>query len=103
MANIYFKIVFFLFALASMSNFAQNTTITFDSNGRTSTLEVENPFSKFIGEWTLKDDDWSQNLGGETENIKIPTHHTVSTGINTKNSLISIIDGPEPNGHIFWS
>ncbi len=82
---------------------AQKSKITFETNGKTSTLESENPFIKFIGEWTLKNDDWSQNWGGATEQIKIPKHHTVSAGINTKNSLISIIDGPEPNGHIFWS
>ncbi|WP_282043793.1 hypothetical protein [Winogradskyella flava] len=83
--------------------FTQKTSIEYESNGKTATLESKNPFSKFIGKWTLKNDNWSQNWGGETEHIKIPKHHTVSAGINTKNSLISIIDGPEPNGHIFWS
>lgn len=86
-----------------MSNFAQETSISFESNGKKLKLESENPFAKYIGEWTLKGDDWSQNWGGQTEHIKIPKHHTVSAGINTKNSLISIIDGPEPNGHIFWT
>jgi len=63
----------------------------------------KNPFVKFIGEWGLKNDDWKHNWGGETESIKIPGHHTICTAINTENSLLSIIDGPEPNGHIFWS
>ena len=103
MTNINFKIVFFLFALTSMSNFAQETSISFESNGKKLKLESENPFAKYIGEWTLKGDDWSQNWGGQTEHFKIPKHHTISAGINTKNSLLSIIDGPEPNGHIFWS
>ena len=87
----------------SFHTFAQETSISYNFNGKISTLEAENPFAKFIGEWTLKNDDWSQNWGGETENIKIPKHHTISAGINTKNSLISIIDGPDPNGQIFWS
>lgn len=82
---------------------AQTTSITYETNGRNTSEVSNNPFSKFIGEWTLKNDDWTHNWGGETETIKIPGHHTVSTGINTDNSLLSIIDGPEPNGHIFWS
>ena len=96
---------FFIFLLlsGSLQSFAQENTISYESNGKTSILEAENPFSKFIGEWVLKDDKWSQNWGGQTEHIKILKHHTVSAGINTKNSLISVIDGPEPNGHIFWS
>ena len=90
--------------------FAQRTSISYELNGRPSNLEIQdslaksqNPFAKFIGEWTLKDDTWIQNWGGETDTIKIPGHHTVSSQINTENSLLSIIDGPEPNGHIFWS
>jgi hypothetical protein len=38
-------------------------------------LKPKNPFDKFIGEWTLKDDNWSHNWGNGTENIKIPNHH----------------------------
>lgn len=90
---------------------AQKTSISYELNGRASNQALEagqyqnsiNPFVKFIGEWTLKNDDWTQNWGGDTETIKIPGHHTVSSEINTDNSLISIIDGPAPNGHIFWS
>ncbi len=91
--------------------YSQKTAITYDLNGRNSNQTLEagayvnsiNPFVKFIGEWALKNDDWTQNWGGDTETIKIPGHHTVSSEINTDNSLLSIIDGPEPNGHIFWS
>lgn len=93
--------VFFTFI--SMICSAQEASISYESHGRTTTLESNNPFAKFIGEWTLKDDEWTQNWGGQTETIKIPKHHTVSARINTENSLISIIDGPEPNGHIFWT
>jgi len=90
---------------------AQQTTISFELNGRPSnealldsiSTQPKNPFHNFIGEWTLKDDKWSQNWGSGQETIQIPNHHTVSSQINTDNSLLSIIDGPEPNGHIFWS
>lgn len=56
-----------------------------------------------VGEWTLKDDNWSQNWGGATEHIKIPGHHTLCRAIKTNNSLLAIVDGPPPHGHIFWA
>ncbi|MEM7511852.1 MAG: hypothetical protein AAF388_13025 [Bacteroidota bacterium] len=82
---------------------SQTTSIEYELNDRSTTDFSKNPFNKYIGEWTLKEDDWTHNWGGETETIKIPGHHTVTTQLNTDNSLLSIIDGPEPNGHIFWS
>lgn len=89
---------------------AQKTSIDYELNGRPSNTEIQdaldksqNPFAKYIGEWTLKEDTWIQNWGDKTDTIKIPGHHTISNQINTDNSLFSIIDGPEPNGHIFWS
>lgn len=88
----------------------QKTAIAFELNGKPSNLQIQdsidlskNPFAKFIGEWTLKNDTWIQNWGDQTDTIKIPGHHTISSQINTDHSLLSIIDGPEPNGHIFWS
>ncbi|MEM1217753.1 MAG: nuclear transport factor 2 family protein, partial [Bacteroidota bacterium] len=82
----------------------------FALNGRPSNAEIQeeptksqNPFASFIGEWTLKEDTWIQNWGGQNDTIKIPGHHTVSSKINTEHSLLSIVDGPEPNGHIFWT
>ena len=83
--------------------YAQQDTIQFALNGRDPADISKNPFGKFVGEWTLKDDNWTHNWGSGTETIKIPKHHTVSKQLNTSNSLLSIIDGPEPNGHIFWS
>lgn len=83
--------------------YAQKTYIEYKLNEETIDGVSENAFKKFIGEWTLKNYEWTQNWGSGTERIKIPQHHTISTGINTKNSLLSIIDGPKPNGHIFWS
>lgn len=62
-----------------------------------------NPFEKFIGEWTLKDDNWTQNWGGGLEHIKISGHHTVCRAVNTENSLLAVIDGAPPHGHIFWT
>ena len=92
------------------SLFAQTTSIGFELNGRPSNAEIQaspekskNPFARFIGEWALKDETWIHNWGGETDTIKIPGHHTNIVKINTENSLLSIVDGPEPNGHIFWS
>jgi hypothetical protein len=64
---------------------------------------VVNPFQKFVGEWTLKDDNWSHNWGQGTEHIKIPHHHTINKVLNTDHSLLSVIDGTPPFGHIFWT
>jgi hypothetical protein len=60
------------------------------------------PFSRFLGEWTLKDDAWSHNWGGTSEKIKIPNHHTVCKPINTDNSVLCVVDTP-PAGHILWA
>lgn len=60
------------------------------------------PFARFFGEWTLKNDDWSQNWGNGDEHIKIPHHHTLSKPINTANTVLSIVDTP-PKGHILWA
>ena len=92
-----------IYCLNSTLLFAQKATIEYELNGRNTENFSKNQFRKFIGEWTLKDDNWTHNWGGDTETIKIEGHHTISRGINTDNSLLSIIDGPEPNGHIFWS
>lgn len=82
-------------------------TITLVSNGSTASAGLlqtsKNPFKKFIGEWTLKDDNWSQNWGQGMEHIKIPNHHTICKELNTDNSLLAVIDGTPPYGHIFWS
>jgi len=61
-----------------------------------------NPFSRFLGEWTLKDDAWSQNWGRVSENIRIPNHHTSCRAINTNNSVLCVVDTP-PAGHILWA
>jgi hypothetical protein len=61
-----------------------------------------NRFARFFGEWTLKDDAWSQNWGGASENIKIRDHHTLCRPINTDNSVLCVVDTP-PKGHILWA
>nr|WP_299338060.1 hypothetical protein [Allomuricauda sp.] len=97
------KHLLLFFVIFSSIGYAQKISIEFESNGRTYNDTSKNPFMKFIGEWTLKNNDWTHNWGNGTETIKIPNHHTICLEINTDNSLLSIIDGPEPNGHIFWS
>jgi hypothetical protein len=62
-----------------------------------------NPFQKFIGEWTLKNDDWEQGYGKDIEHVKIPNHHTRCVEVNTDNSLLWVIEAPSSKGHIFWS
>jgi len=66
------------------------------------TPPAPNPFHRFFGEWTLKDDAWSHNWGGGTETIRIPNHYTVSRPLNTSNSVLSEVDTP-PKGHILWT
>jgi hypothetical protein len=61
-----------------------------------------NVFSRFLGEWTLKDDAWSQNWGGASEHIKIPNHHTTCAAINTDNTVLCVVD-TQPRGHILWA
>jgi hypothetical protein len=80
-----------------------NLTFTFSQTPAKSAVEPENPFKKFIGEWTLKDNNWSHNWGQGTEHIKIPNHHSLCKELNTKNSLLWVVDATIPKGHIFWS
>jgi len=94
--------VLFLITLLTRSA-AQSESITFELNGRDATDLSKNPLGKFVGEWTLKNNDWTHNWGGDTEMIKIPGHHTVTKALNTDHSILSIIDGPQPNGHILWT
>jgi hypothetical protein len=62
-----------------------------------------NPFKKFIGQWTLKDNNWEQGYNGKTDIVKIPNHFTVCKEVNTDNSLLWVIEAPNSKGHIFWS
>ncbi len=91
MLKSYSKFVLLFFVISVGKCFSQNA------------IKTANPFQKFVGEWTLKDDNWSQNWGNGDENIKIPKHHTICKALNTDNSLLAVIDGVPPFGHIFWS
>ncbi len=66
------------------------------------TAKPAHPFARFLGEWTLKDEAWSQNWGGGRENITIPNHHTICRAINTENTVLCVVDTP-PAGHILWA
>ena len=92
-----------LFGLLSKNCFSQRDSLSKELKNEDALAKATNPFYRFIGEWTLKDDNWSQNWGGKDEQIKIPNHHTVCRQLNTDNSLLAVIDGTPPYGHIFWS
>ncbi|MEN0050448.1 MAG: hypothetical protein AAF806_25510 [Bacteroidota bacterium] len=96
------KYIFLLFIISFGSHAQKTSTIKFKNNNAETNL-LENPLRKFVGEWTLKENKWSQNWGGNDEEIEILQHHTLSSAINTSHSLLSIIDGPAPNGHILWT
>ena len=61
------------------------------------------PFRRFFGEWTLKEDRWSQNWGQGDQHLTIRNHHTLIKDINTPNSVLSVVNAREPRGHILWS
>ena len=102
MRNIFIPLTILLLLSIPYHNCFSQTKTAAGNKGDNSP-NSKNPFRKFIGEWTLKNDDWSQNWGGADEHIKIPNHHTICREINTDNSLLAVIDGTPPYGHIFWS
>lgn len=93
----------FIVTLHLLSNFILPGITSSTASTQHEIIQLANPFQKFIGEWTLKNDDWSHNWGNGTENIKIKKHHTLCKALNTGNSLLAVIDGPPPHGHIFWT
>ncbi len=63
-----------------------------------------NPFQKFMGEWTLKNDEWEQSEDGTpTEILKIPGHHTLCKTLNTNSSLLWSVKATSATGHALWS
>jgi hypothetical protein len=65
---------------------------------------ASNPFERFFGEWTLKDDTFRQVWDGKTvETLKIPNHHTECKPINTDKSVLCVVDAGDLKGHIVWS
>ena len=106
MKNMYVKFTFLLLlSILFNTSYSQETTLVSSNKTASTALQQksENPFKKFIGECTLKDNSWSHNWGNGTENIKIPNHHTICKELNTDNTLLAVIDGTPPYGHIFWS
>jgi len=102
--NVFFKVALIVMLNTSFINgYSQSETPAAITKMEAGSENAQNPFRKFIGEWTLKGDDWSQNWGQKDEHIKIPNHHTICRELNTSNSLLAVIDGTPPYGHIFWS
>ena len=63
-----------------------------------------NPFARFFGDWTLKDDRFQQVWDGKTvETLKIPRHHTRCAAVNTAGSVLCVVTSPDLAGHILWS
>jgi hypothetical protein len=95
-STMYTKLTLLLLLISSFNT-------SYSQQSHSTQIKPKNPFHMFIGEWTLKDDNWSQNWGNGTETIKIKNHHTICKELNTSNSLLAVIDGTPPYGHIFWS
>jgi hypothetical protein len=102
--SIHWRSILALFTTVAQLVLVQTSTSGSTVTERPASVEKSaNPFGKFVGEWTLKDDSWTQNWGQGTEHLKIPHHHTVCQALNTDNSLLAVVDGPAPVGHIFWA
>lgn len=64
----------------------------------------ENPFKKYFGEWTLKEDKFQQVWDGKTiETLNIPNHHTECKPVNTEKTVLCVVDAGDLKGHIFWT
>lgn len=90
------RFILFLLSALSTAALAQSTDNAAPKAG------AANPFARFVGEWTLKDDLWFENWGGISDTVKMPNHHTVCRAINTNNSLLCVVSTP-PAGHILWA
>lgn len=90
------RFILFLWSALSTAALAQST------DNATPKAGAANPFARFLGEWTLKDDLWFENWGGISDTVKMPNHHTVCRAINTDNSLLCVVSTP-PAGHILWA
>lgn len=68
------------------------------------THALEDPFSQFHGNWTLKNDQWQQRWDGKnTETVIIENHHTHCSSVNTSISVLCVVTAPSLNGHLLWS
>ncbi|MEM1272112.1 MAG: hypothetical protein AAGI08_18850 [Bacteroidota bacterium] len=65
---------------------------------------ADNPFERFFGEWTLKEDRFQQVWdGGTVETLTISNHHTLCEAINTTKSVLCVVDAGDLKGHILWT
>lgn len=63
-----------------------------------------NPFARFVGTWTLKDDLFRQVWDGSTvEELNIPNHLTECSELNTDYSLLCVVDAGGLKGQIYWA
>ena len=63
-----------------------------------------NPFRRFFGTWTLKDDEFNYAASAENvETLAIPNHITNCEEVNTDKSILCIVNSPGLKGHIFWA
>lgn len=61
------------------------------------------PFANFIGTWTLADDQFQQVWDTETlQTLEIPNHITQCSQINTRMSVLCVVDAGDLRGHILW-
>ncbi len=64
----------------------------------------ENPFKKFIGKWTLKNDLWMQGATKSTiDTLYLPDHFSSCKEINTNGSLLWVVDATSARGHALWT
>ncbi len=64
----------------------------------------ENPFKKFIGKWTLKNDLWMQGATASAiDTLYLPDHYSTCKEINTGKSLLWIVDATSARGHALWT
>lgn len=65
---------------------------------------AQNPFRKFFGEWTLKNNTFKQVWDGKTtQTLTIENHYTHCAAINTSQSVLCVIDAGGLKGHILWT
>lgn len=67
-------------------------------------LADTNPFARFAGTWTLKDDLFRQVWDGETvQELVLPNHITHCGELNTNQSLLCVVDAGDLKGQIYWT
>ncbi|MEL6825409.1 MAG: alpha/beta hydrolase-fold protein [Pseudomonadota bacterium] len=67
-------------------------------------FEDGNPFARFIGTWTLKDDLFQQVWDGQTvEALTLPDHITRCDELNTNHSILCVVDAGDLKGQIYWT